>query len=79
MTKPTRHKLVKSYFIVAKNGITSKKPFPHETRKQALEEAKRLADTFPNEVFYIYRYAGKVTTGDAMTFVSLSKGRAHAK
>lgn len=76
--KPMRHHSAKPYFIIAKNGITSKRPFPHATRKDALEEAKRLAEEFPDQVFYIYRYAGKVVSGNAMTHVSLSRGKAHA-
>ena len=44
----------KTYFIVAKNGLTSGIPFPHGKLYQAKAEAKRLAELEPDTNFYVY-------------------------
>lgn len=62
--KPTFTRKGNNYFIVAKNGRTSRHPFPHPTLKAAETEAKRLAGEFPNTPFYVFAAYYKVTNAD---------------
>lgn len=50
----------KAYYIIARNGKTSKTPFPHETLNAAKEEAIRLAKAFNGSSFTVLKTCFKV-------------------
>lgn len=48
----TQHKKIEAYYIVV--GLRpSRKPFKHNSRKEALVEANRLAEKYPDKLFTI--------------------------
>jgi hypothetical protein len=59
--KKTFHRKGNNYFIVAKNGKTSRTPFPHPNLRAAEDEAIRLAKEMPSETFYVYAAYFKVS------------------
>ena len=64
MGKINFYKKNKKYFIVIRNGKSSKHPFPHPSLKLATAEAERLSVTFPKSSFSVYCFLFKIESGE---------------
>jgi hypothetical protein len=64
MEKIYFHKKNKKYFIVIRDGKSSKHPFPHPSLKLAIAEACRLSANFPDSSFSVYCFLFKIESGE---------------